>query len=48
MAEENNTPETKQQESNILMKRTKALVKDDIFKLEFELFFAYIDTINSI
>lgn len=36
------------QKEYLEIKRTKAIIEDDIFKLEYELVFAYIDTINSI
>lgn len=36
------------QKEYLEIKRTKALIEDDVFKLEYELIFAYIDTINSI
>lgn len=48
MAEENNTPKTVKPEEDIQIKITKAEVEDDVFKLEYELIFAYIDTINNI
>ncbi len=48
MAEKTNTPETIKQEANIQLKRIEALIEDDIFKLKYELIFAYIDTINNI
>ncbi len=48
MAEKTNTPEATNQEANIQLKRIEALIEDDIFKLKYELIFAYIDTINNI
>jgi len=48
MAEENNTPKTVKPEEDIQIKITKAEVEDDVFKLEYEMIFAYIDTINNI
>jgi hypothetical protein len=48
MPEETNAPETTKQEANIQLKRIEALIEDDIFKLKYELVFAYIDTINNI
>lgn len=48
MADKNNTPKTVKQEDDLQIKLTKALIEDDIFKLEYEMIFAYIDTINNI
>jgi hypothetical protein len=48
MAGKNNTPKIVKQEEDLQIKITKAEVEDDIFKLEYELIFAYIDTINNI
>ncbi|MEN6591756.1 MAG: hypothetical protein ABFC12_00770 [Methanobacterium sp.] len=48
MAEKNNTPKIVKQEENLHIKMTKALIEDDVFKLEYELLFAYIDMINNI
>lgn len=48
MADETNTPKILKQEKTLEIKRTKALIEDDIVKLEYELIFAFIDTINSI
>lgn len=48
MADKNNTPKTVKQEDDLQIKLTKALIEDDVFKLEYEMIFAYIDTINNI
>lgn len=48
MAEKNNTPKIIKQEENIQIKITKAEIEDDVFKLGYELIFAYINTINNI
>jgi hypothetical protein len=48
MSEKTNTSETIKQGETIQLKRTKAVIEDDIFKLEYELIFVYIDTINNI
>jgi len=45
MVDKNKTPK---QEDDLQIKITKALIEDDIFKLEYEMIFAYIDTINNI
>lgn len=48
MAEKNNTTKIIKQEENIQIKITKAEIEDDVFKLGYELIFAYINTINNI